>query len=58
MKTGYQIEHPQEPLVLDQEDWTQEEWLTIKTLFGFEGENVEPIVVHIEKLEYFMEEDD
>lgn len=47
----YSCEYPKEPLILEPEDWSEEEWKTLLKLFGFK--NAERIMISNYKLEAY-----
>jgi len=52
---SYKKEKLKEPLVLEPEDWSKEEWETIRKIFT-PGRQAERIVVTVETLEHFSED--
>lgn len=47
----YSCECPKEPLILEPEDWSEEEWKTLLKLFGLK--NIERIKISDYKLEAY-----
>ena len=51
---GYQKFHDDEPLILEPEDWSFQEWATICKLCGLPLGQTERIVLHVDEMECFV----
>ena len=52
------LENAIEPLILDPEDWSEDEWATICKLFGTKVEDTEEIIVRDYYLEIYKRENE
>lgn len=55
VKNGYQVFNNNEPLILEQEDWSFTEWATLCKLCGLPLGQTERIVLHANQVECFVD---
>lgn len=57
LKSGYNKTEMREPLILEPEDWSAEEWATLCKVYGVPADRTERIVIGATPVECFLHEE-